>query len=168
MIMSVFSKYLEPLREANLICLTDDPKPSEIYDALRIAYNQGSVGVAYTTRMIAPITDDEDNYDIIDAIWASKSLQAWLEWVNRKITLQIGIQSYQTLGTRIRIATSMLNGLVQINAVPEKIAQKIHYYLCNNVRDENTLVVNEVLPFQGSPFEVRFNPNCPLCIPNDA
>ena len=147
MIMSVFSKYLEPLREANLICLTDDPKPSEIYDALRIAYNQGSVGVAYTTRMIAPITDDEDNYDIIDAIWASKSLQAWLEWVNRKITLQIGIQSYQTLGTRIRIATSMLNGLVQINAVPEKIAQKIHYYLCNNVRDENTLVVNEVLPF---------------------
>lgn len=147
MIMSVFSKYLEPLREANLICLTDDPKPSEIYAALRIAYNQGSVGVAHTTRMIAPITDDEDNYDIVEAVWSSKSLETWLAWVNRKITLQIGIQNYQTLGVRLRIATSMLNGLVQIGEVPEKIAQKIHYYLCNNVRDESILVINEVLPF---------------------
>ena len=145
--MSVFSKYLEPYRRANLICLTDDPKPSEIYAALRIAYNQGSVGVEYTTRMIAPITDDEDNYDIIDAVWASESLQTWLGWVNRKITLQIGLQSYQTLGVRLRIATSILNGLVRIGEVPEKIAQKIHYYLCNNVMNENMLVVNENLPF---------------------
>lgn len=147
MIMSVFSKYLDPLREENLICLTDDPKPSEIYDALRIAYNQGAVGVEYTTRMIAPITDDEDNYDIIDAIWSSEHLTTWMGWVNRKITLQIGIQSYQTLETRIRIATSMLNGLVHIGEVSDKIAQRIHYYLCNNVRNENILVVNEVLPF---------------------
>ena len=147
MTMSVFSKYLEPYRRANLICLTDDPKPSEIYAALRIAYNQGSVGVEHTTRMIAPITDDEDNYDVIDAVWSNERLQTWLSWVNRKITLQIGLQNYQTLGVRLRIATTMLNGLVQQGDVSDKIAQKIHYYLCNNVRNEISLVVNEELPF---------------------
>ena len=149
MTMSVFSKYLEPLREANLICLTDDPKPSDIYAALRIAYNQGSMGVAYTTRMISPNSDDGDDDDRYD-IWEqaqSKSIHMWLGWVNRKITLQIGIQNYQTLGTRIRIATCMLNKLVQQGDVQDRIAQKIHYYLCNNVRNEISLVVNEELPF---------------------
>lgn len=141
--MSVFSKYLDPLREGNLICLTDDPKCSEIYDALRIAYNQGAVGVAYTTRMIAPISDDEDNYDIIEEVWRNKELQEWLEWVNRKITLCIGIESYQTLGVRLRIATTKLDKL----NLPFKIGAKIHYYLCNNVWNENELIINEDLPF---------------------
>lgn len=141
--MSVFSKYLDPLREGNLICLTDDPKCSEIYDALRIAYNQGAVGVAYTTRMIAPISDDEDNYDIIEEVWRNKELQEWLEWVNRKITLCIGIESYQTLGVRLRIATTKLDKL----SLPFKIGAKIHYYLCNNVWNENELIINEDLPF---------------------
>jgi hypothetical protein len=148
--MSVFSKYLEPLREANLICLTDDPKPSEIYAALRIAYNQGSVGVEYTTQMISPIANDGDDYDECYDIWEcaqSESLKEWIGWVNRKITLQIGLQNYQTIGVRVRIATSMLNMLVQLGKVPDKVAQKIHYYLCNNVRNEITLIVNEELPF---------------------
>ena len=72
---SVFSNYLEPLREACLICLTEDPKPSEIYDWLRIAYNQGSIGIANTTRLIAPIAEDEDNYDIIEEVWRNEDLQ---------------------------------------------------------------------------------------------
>ena len=141
--MSVFSKYLDPLREGNLICLTDDPKCSEIYDALRIAYNQGAVGVAYTTRMIAPISDDEDNYDVIEEVWRNKELQEWLEWVNRKITLCIGIESYQTLGVRLRIATTKLDKL----GLPFKIGAKIHYYLCKNAQNEHSLVINQDLPF---------------------
>lgn len=145
--ISVFSNYLEPLREAGLIYLTDNPKPSEIYNQLRIAYNQGAEGIECTTRMVAPISDDEDNYDIIYAIWSNRNLETWLTWVNRKITLQIGLQSYQTLGVRLRIATSMLNLMVQTGEISDKIAQKIHYYLCNNVRDENDLIINEDLPF---------------------
>lgn len=141
--ISVFSNYLEPLREACLICLPDDPKPSEIYAALRIAYNQGSVGVMYTTRMIAPISDDEDNYDIIEEVWRNKELQEWLEWVNRKITLCIGVESYQTLGVRLRIATTKLDKM----NLPFRIGAKIHYYLCNNTLNEHRLVINEDLPF---------------------
>lgn len=143
MIMSVFSKYLDPLCEENLICLTDNPKTSEIYEQLRIAYNQGSVGVLNTTRMIAPITDDEDNYDIIEEVWRNKDLQSWVRWVNRNITLQIGLISYVTLGVCLRIAVGMLNKI----DMPVKISSKIHYYLCNNARNEHLLYLNEELPF---------------------
>lgn len=143
--MSVFSKYLDPLREENLICLTDNPKVSEIYEQLRIAYNQGSVGVLNTTRMIAPITDDEDNYDVIEEVWRNKDLQTWLQWVNKNITLRIGLISYVTLGVCLRIATSMLNKI----DLPFKMSSKIHYYLCNNARNEHSLYIDEDLPFQG-------------------
>ena len=141
--ISVFSNYLEPLREACLICLTEDPKPSEIYDWLRIAYNQGSIGIANTTRLIAPITEDEDNYDIIEEVWRNEDLQKWLRWVNKNITLQIGLVSYQTLGVLVRIATSNLNKI----EIPQRISLKIHYYLCNNTMNEHRMIVNQDLPF---------------------
>jgi len=141
--ISVFSNYLEPLREACLICLTEDPKPSEIYDWLRIAYNQGSIGIANTTRLIAPIAEDEDNYDIIEEVWRNEDLQEWLRWVNKNITLQIGLASYQTLGVLVRIATSKLNKI----EIPQRISSKIHYYLCNNMMNEHRMIVNQDLPF---------------------
>ena len=158
--ISVFSNYLEPLREACLICLPDDPKPSEIYAALRIAYNQGSVGVMYTTRMIAPISDDEDNYDIIEEVWRNEELQKWLRWVNENITLKLGISSYKTLGVLLRNATSRLDKM----DLPFKIGLKIHYYLCNNVWNEHRLVMNQDLPFQGCPLKVVFDDNSPLSV----
>ena len=141
--ISVFSNYLEPLQEACLICLTEDPKPSEIYDWLRIAYNQGSIGIANTTRLIAPIAEDEDNYDIIEEVWRNEDLQEWLRWVNKNITLQIGLASYQTLGVLVRIATSKLNKI----EIPQRIGLKIHYYLCNNMMNEHRMIVNQDLPF---------------------
>ena len=141
--ISVFSNYLEPLREAGLICLSDDPKPSEIYAALRIAYNQGSVGVAYTTRMIAPISDDEDNYDIIEEVWRNKDFQKWLKWVNENITLQIGVATYKTITVLLRKATCMLDKI----DLPFTIGLKTHYYLCNNVWNEHHNLINQDLPF---------------------
>ena len=141
--ISVFSNYLEPLCEAGLICLKDDPKPSEIYDQLRIAYNQGSIGVENTTRMIAPISDDEDNYDIIYEVWSNKELQDWLRWVNKNITLQLGIANYKTLGVLLRNATSRLDKM----DLPFRTGLKIHYYLCNNTWNEHHNLVNQDLPF---------------------
>ena len=141
--ISVFSNYLEPLREAGLICLTDDPKSSEIYNQMRIAYNQGVEGIIDTTRMIAPISDDEDNYDIIDEIWSNKELQDWLRWVNKNITLQLGVANYKTLGVLLRNATSRLDKM----DLPFRIGCKIHYYLCNNTWNEHHNLINQDLPF---------------------
>ena len=138
---SVFTNYLSPYYETGL--LPEVEKPSEVYDQLRIAYNQGAIGVLNTTRLIAPFTEDEDNYDIIDEVWKNEDLLAWLQWVNRRITLCIGIESYQTLGVRIRIAQNMLDKI----EIPQKISMKIRFYLCNNTLDESALVINENLPF---------------------
>ena len=144
--MCVFSNYLDPLREENLIALTDDPKPSEVYDALRIAYNQGASGILNNTRMIAPITE-EDNYDIVHEVWRNSHLQFVVRWINRKITLCIGIETYRTLGVRMRIATNMLNKLVEDEYLSKRMAIKIHSYLCENVDNEIKLLTNEDLPF---------------------
>lgn len=141
--ISVFSNYLEPLREAGLICLTDNPKSSEIYNQMRIAYNQGVEGIIDTTRMIAPISDDEDNYDIIDEVWSNEELQDWLRWVNKNITLQLGVANYKTLGVLLRNATSRLDKM----DLPFKIGCKIHYYLCNNTWNEHHNLINQDLPF---------------------
>ena len=141
--ISVFSNYLEPLHEAGLICLTDDPKSSEIYNQMRIAYNQGVEGIIDTTRVIAPISDDEDNYDIIDEVWSNKELQNWLRWVNKNITLQLGVANYKTLGVLLRNATSRLDKM----DLPFRIGCKIHYYLCNNTWNEHNNLVNQDLPF---------------------
>lgn len=141
--ISVFSNYLEPLREAGLICLTDDPKSSEIYNQMRITYNQGVEGIIDTTRMIAPISDDEDNYDIIDEVWSNKELQDWLRWVNKNITLQLGVANYKTLGVLLRNATSRLDKM----DLPFRIGCKIHYYLCNNTWNEHHNLINQDLPF---------------------
>ena len=141
--ISVFSNYLEPLREAGLICLTDDPKSSEIYNQMRIAYNQGVEGIIDTTRMIAPISDDEDNYDIIDEVWSNKELQDWLRWVNKNITLQLGVANYKTLGVLLRNATSRLDKM----DLPFRIGCKIHYYLCNNTWNEHHNLINQDLPY---------------------
>lgn len=145
--ISVFTNYLSPYYKCGLLPEVDQSKPSEIYAQLRIAYNQGSIGVLNTTRMIAPFNNDEDDYDIIETIWSTPELQDWLKWVNEKITLEIGIQSYQTLGVRLRIATSMLYKLVNNNVVSIPMGARIHAHLCDSTWNENSLVINEDLPF---------------------
>ena len=142
MTKSVFTNYLSPYYDKGLLPEVDQSKPSEIYAQLRIAYNQGSVGVANTTRMIAPFTDSEDD-DVIHELWRNKEFQQWLQWVNKNLTLQIGNASYQTLGVRLRIAVNMLDKL----DLPWKVGMKVHYYLCQNTWNEHRLIVNEELPF---------------------
>lgn len=147
MYKSVFTNYLRPYVESGLLPEVDQSKPSEIYAQLRIAYNQGSVGVLNTTRMVAPFANDEDDYDIIDAIWNSKELQRWLRWVNTNITLELGIKNYIRFGVCIRILTSWLNKIVESGEVSASIAARMHDHLCNNTWNENNLIVNEDLPF---------------------
>lgn len=143
---SVFSNYLTPVT-GELNALTEQSKPSEIYTQLRNTYNQGVVGILNSTRLIAPISNDEDNYDIIEEIWRNKDLQKIVQWINQKITLSIGIATYQTLLVRIRIATSMMNKLVAEGKLNHKFNIRIHNYLVKNVWNEVILITNEELPF---------------------
>ena len=145
--MSVFTNYLRPYYEKGLLPEVDQSDVSNIYDQLRIAYNQGSIGVLNTTRMIAPFANDEDDYDIIDAVWNSKELQKWLQWVNTVITLEIGVQSYLTLGVRLRIAATWLTKIVNDDAIPIPIGARIHNNLCDNTWNEHRMIINAGLPF---------------------
>lgn len=144
---SVFSNFLQPLQEANLVALTDESKASEIYDWMRIAYNQGSPGILTTMRLVCPSNDDEDDYDIAYELWQNKAFKKWLAWVNENITLAIGIQDYRRIGTCLHIADSMLMKAIDEGKIARKFYDPVHYYLCKNAWDEHRLVLNEGLPF---------------------
>ena len=142
--ISVYSNYLDPLINAGIVNLTENPKFSEVYDQLRNAYNQGVKGILNNTRMISPIADSEDYYCII---WQHERCIKWLQWVNEKITLCIGKENYQTLSVRLRIATSMLNNLVNDHLIKTTDAIDIHLNLAENLERETISLVNEDLPF---------------------
>ena len=105
---SVFSNYLDAIGVKN----GPNVKPSEIYDQLRIAYNQGVKGIIECERIFVPQNGDEIDYDILYEIWRNERLHGILTWVNKKIVLVLGIADYRTIGVRMRIATAMLNKIV--------------------------------------------------------
>lgn len=144
---SVFSDFLKPLQEANLVALTDESKASEIYDWMRIAYNQGSPGILTTMRLVCPSNEDEDDDDIFYELWQNKAFKKWLAWVNENITLAIGVQDYRRIGTCLHIADSMLMKAIDEGKIARKFYDPVHYYLCKNAWNEHRLVVNEGLPF---------------------
>lgn len=142
---SVFSDYLKPLYEARIVL--EVSKPSEIYNQLRNAYNQGVTGILDCERMIALDKNREVDYDLIYTIWQNGELTKLMRWINKNIALGLGIDSYQTTGVKIRIATSMLNNLVQKNIISQNRANLIHDRLVFNVEAERLLLINEELPF---------------------
>lgn len=142
---SVFSDYLKPLYEARIVL--EVSKPSEIYNQLRNAYNQGVTGILDCERMITLDKNREVDYDLIYTIWQNGELTKLMRWINKNIALGLGIDSYQTTGVKIRIATSMLNNLVQKNIISQNRANLIHDRLVFNVEAERLLLINEELPF---------------------
>lgn len=151
MIHSVFSGYVKLLREAKLTDLTEDCSITEFYNGMRIAYNQGATVILNDVRIICPRIeceeDEDDYYEILYESWSNEGLKAIVQWINKKITLEVGNVDYRTIGVRLRIADNMLFKLVNSGTMTKKIYDKIHYFLCNNVWNEIRLVVNEDLPF---------------------
>jgi hypothetical protein len=149
--ISVFSSYVKLLKEAKLVNLTEDCSISELYDGMRIAYNQGATVILNDVRIICPCIeceeDEDDYYEILYESWSNEDLKAIVQWINKKIVLEIGNVDYRTIGVRLRIADNMLLKLVDSDAMTKKIYDKIHYFLCNNVWNEIRLVVNDGLPF---------------------
>lgn len=144
---SVFSDYLMPLIEANII-RTKPTKPSEVYNQLRIAYNQGVMGILdNAVLLVSNSLEDEIEYDIIYEIWQNKELLNVVHWINENITLRLGIDDYRTINVKIRIATGMIDKLVRESKLSLKIALSIYSNFGFNVQNEMSLINTEDLPF---------------------
>lgn len=140
---SVFSNYLDAIGVKN----GPNVKPSEIYDQLRIAYNQGVKGIIECERIFVPQNGDEIDYDILYEIWRNERLHGILTWVNEKIVLMLGLADYRTIGVRMRIATAMLNKIVYEGHLSKKIADRIHYNFVSSLNDEISAINTQDLPF---------------------
>lgn len=139
---SVFSNYLEPLG----VTICEETKPSEIYNQLRIAYNQGVKGILESTRLVTSGREDED-YEIINAVWSNEDLHKIIQWINQKITLIIGIADYRTIDVRMRIATNMMDKLVDNGSLSSTLSVVMFGNLISNVRKELGIINTEDLPF---------------------
>lgn len=138
---SVFSNYLSLLK----VTKNADVKPSEIYDLLRIAYNQG-VSVVDSVEMFR-LHNEGDEDDVIYEICINPDLRRIVRWVNEKIVLTLGIADYRTIGVRLRIATGMLNKLVHEGKMPKGIGILTHQALVTNLNDEISAINTQDLPF---------------------
>lgn len=136
-----------PLIEANII-RTKPTKPSEVYNQLRIAYNQGVMGILdNAVLLVSNSLEDEIEYDIIYEIWQNKELLNVVHWINENITLRLGIDDYRTINVKIRIATGMIDRLVRESKLSLKIALSIYSNFGFNVQNEMSLINTEDLPF---------------------
>jgi hypothetical protein len=148
---SVFQHYLDPLIEEGLLQDVDQNIPSNVYEQLSIAYNQGSLGVINTTRFFVPYYDgmdpDEYDYDLLYEIWRNKDLQEIVRYFNRKIIPDFTIMSYQTKSVRLRIVTNMIFKLVEQGKLSKEFAIRLHLNLSDTLQDEHIQMINEDLPF---------------------
>jgi hypothetical protein len=129
----------------------EEQTPSQIYNQLSIAYNQGSEGVKNATRWFVPYYEQQDpddyDYGLLEYIWSNKPLQELIRWFNMKCLPSFTTLSYQTIAVRVRIFTSKLNKLVEEGIVDKEPAIKIHLNLVETLEKEKSLIVNEELPF---------------------
>jgi len=148
---SLFSHYLEPFIDKGLLQDLDQSKPSNVYELLRIAYNQGASGVIHTTKFFVPYYDSQDpddyDYDLLYYIYSNKYLQDLIEWFNSKIIPEFVDITYQTISVRMRIFTSKLNKLVENGCVDKEMAIRIHLNMTETLQNEKFLLINEDLPF---------------------
>lgn len=137
---SIFSNYLTPLGVD-----TEGMKPSDVYNQLRIAYNQGVEGILLNTRMFCLESDKDD--ELLYEIWRNKDLSNIVVWINKKITLTLGLSDYRTIGVRLRIATGMLNKLVAEGKLSKDFCIRMHDNFVKTINSEISAINTEDLPF---------------------
>lgn len=141
---SIFLNYLNPLK--GKFDVQEFEKPSDTYTQLRNIYNQGVTGIINSTRIIS-VGNDDDDYDVINESFGNNTFKQWINWVNKRIVLFIGIEDYRTIDVRLRIATNMLNNMVRDKEISRDLAIKIHSNLITNVKREMSAINTEDLPF---------------------
>lgn len=145
MFLSVFSNYLNPFVEEGLLQDLDQSKPSNVYELLRIAYNQGAC--THTTKFFVPSSEDYKADELLYEIWRNPELQRIVDWFNSKIIPEFVTLDYRTKGVRLRIAISMMRKLVEENKLRKDYFILLIENLAKTLRNEHDLLVNEDLPF---------------------
>ena len=145
--ISVFSPFVNGLLKPKNVVLTEKLKAGEVYNRLRNIYNQGAKVIEDSTILVVPSNEDEDRSAIIYEICTNADLRETVRWINRRITLCIGKETYVTLEIRRRIAMNMLYKLVQEGKADADIVCKMHSYLYENLQNEVSLVLDDDLPF---------------------
>jgi len=142
---NVFSNYLEPLVKANIIELTEQSKPSEVFNQLRIAYNQGVTGIEECIRLFVPNAEDED--DIVDYIMSNEALHPIIKRTNTRVLLNIGVLSPTTLYVNVRIINSMMEVLLRKGKLKKDVFILLSSNLMKNVQKLESEIAVEDLPF---------------------
>ena len=104
------------------------------------------ISILESTRLVTSGREDED-YEIINAVWSNEDLHKIIRWINRNITLIIGIADYRTIDVRMRIATNMMDKLVDNGSLSSTLSVVIFGNLISNVRQELGIINTEDLPF---------------------
>lgn len=142
---SVFFDYLTPLNEAKIVNLTEQSTPSEIFNQLRIAYNQGVKGIEDCTRLF--VLNPEEDEELFECIHDNNELMTIVRWANRNILLKLGKISYKMLGVHLRIICSMLTKLKENGRLRADKYYILHSNLTKNVLDLHYEISTEELPF---------------------
>lgn len=145
MLFNVFSNYMQPLVAANIVKLTDKSKPSEVFNQLRIAYNQGVKGIEDCIRLFVP--NPEEDEELFEYICFNENLRPIIRRANQHILLHIGVYSYPTLYVNMRIINSMMEKLVLKGKLKKDVFCTITSSLVKNVNELYAEVATEDLPF---------------------
>ena len=77
----------------------------------------------------------------------NRDFQQLIIWINKNIVLKSTTDSYQTMGVKIRIATCMLNKLVEEGKLNEHFGKLAHNIMVSNISELYNLIILEELPF---------------------
>lgn len=95
-------------------------------------------------------SSDPENHidkDIMYCIATKPEIRNVLHWINNNIVSKIIDYSYSTIYVKIRIATSMLNKLVDANVISKQDNMYIHFNMVRNLLDLKRDTIDDDLPF---------------------
>lgn len=143
---SVFSKYLIArhmlILQAKYRCKQKE-EDFDVESALT-TFNKDCPGVFTESLILAnQVMREEISYKIA----TTSKLRNVLHWVNKNIVMKAHSDSPYTLDVRVRIATSMLNKLVEEGVISKDMNLVIHQNMVSNVSDMKWSLQVDDLPF---------------------
>lgn len=148
--MNVFSKYLKwswPEAKAGGI--------KSILELMDKTYHNDAFHGYYNVELdphiviSSPLTLNEYNMPgtYVYECFNNDDFKTVIKWINKNILLRLTKDTYITTGVKIRIATSMINKLVNQEKLKHDYAILAHNILVSNVTELQHMLLNEDLPF---------------------